>query len=133
MISICIIGQTAIIIKKQIEYQRDHLAFRIDNRNPIQEPNGNAVSTRCFNNQRWNQYICSNSGTILLVLVIFLISINFKFYMLNYSNLNEHEKLILQNLVFVGSILNLGIPLYMYAKNNKLLKHLTHEIMHLTN
>ena len=119
----CIIGQTAIIIKKQIEHQRDRIALgRI--RNQIQEPNANAVSsTRCLNNQRWNQYICSNSGTILLVLVIFLISINFKFYMLNYSNLNEHEKLILQNLVFVGIILNLGIPLYMYAKNNKLLKH----------
>ena len=48
----------------------------------------------------------------------------------NNSNLNEHEKLLLQNLVFVGIILNLGIPLYMYAKNKKLIKHLKHEIMH---
>ena len=120
----------AIIFKKQIEYQRDYLALGI-NINQIQEAGVNAVSTRCLNNQRWNQYICSNSGTILLVLVIFSItSSKLLYYMLNNSNLNEHEKMLLQNLVFVGIILNLGIPLYIYAKNNKLIKHLKHEIMY---
>ena len=127
MISICIIGQTAIFFKKLIEYKKDHIAAG----NIRQESNDNQQWIN-INNQRWNQYICTTFGTFVILLglaLAVLFSYRILSYMLQNSNLNEHEKFIFWRIVV--TILELCIPLYMYTRNEKLLKHFAYEILHI--
>ena len=120
LVSVCIIGQISILHKKFNERRLDGIA--VGNKN-----NGNKEKT-FLNTQKWNQYLCSTTGTFLMLLVIFAITLTK--YILDYvlaDYLNSDEKLLLNhNLVEI--ILNVVLPLYMYVKNDKLFKHVRQEI-----
>ena len=78
LVTICVVGQTAIFFKKKYENRKDRVAVGIAQVNIVlgianqqqpassqnQDPNN---VTMCINNQRWNQYLCSNTGTLLFV------------------------------------------------------------------
>ena len=74
LVTICVVGQTAIFFKKKYENRKDRVAVGIVKVNILlgipnqqlqhQDPNN---LTMCINNQRWNQYLCSNTGTLLFV------------------------------------------------------------------
>ena len=122
LVSVCIIGQISILHKKFNERRIDGIAIG----------NHNGKKEKSFlNTQKWNQYLCSTTGTFLMLLVIF--SITLTKYILDYvlaDYLNSDEKLLLNhNLVEI--ILNVVIPLYVYVKNKKLHKHVKQEILNM--
>ena len=74
LVTICVVGQTAIFFKKKYENRKDRVAVGIVQVNillgiPNQQPQHQDPNnvTMCINNQRWNQYLCSNTGTLLFV------------------------------------------------------------------
>ena len=121
LVSICVIGQISILIKKHNELKID----RIAGYNVCEE------DKTFLNTRKWNEYVCSTTGTFLMLLVIF--SITLTKYILDYvlaDYLNSDEKLLLNhNLVEI--ILNVVIPLYVYVKNKKLHKHVKQEILNM--
>ena len=123
LVLICIIGQFSILIKK-------HNERRIDNGITVGNI-GKKEKSFALNTQKWNQYLCSTTGTFLMLLVIF--SITLTKYFLDYvlaNYLNSDEKLLMNhNLVEI--ILNVVLPLYLYVKNDKLFKHVKQEILNM--
>ena len=88
-------------------------------------------SNNCgMNNQRWNHYLCGNSGSITLLLVMFfLVILN---YMLNWLILDElalnKEAAALLIGIFYEFISCNCIPLIFYLTNDKLYKNVKNEI-----
>ena len=117
LIIICTCGQTAIFIKKRIEHKND----------PIPP---NQID---MNNQQWNNYICSNLYLIFLIISLITVLKAFRFISIiisNDSGLSEEDLIQLksQSLQFILSVF---VPLFMYVKNDKLLKHVKNEILDL--
>ena len=110
-------GQTAISFRKCIEYYKDKGV-----RNVQQAINEN---NQAINNQRWNHFLCSNSGSIAIVLVLFLVVMIDLFlskYIKNWWILNKVETLQV-SYTFYTFVFSVGIPSAIYARNEKLHKY----------
>ena len=123
MLSICLIAQTAIFLKKKFELRRDR--FAVGNIKYEEKKN----NTNCMNIQKWNPAICNTPQYISLIfVVVFVINFASGNLLLKWSNLNSNEKSLMATNIF-QLILNLGIPLALYAKNKSIFQHLIHEIL----
>ena len=84
-----------------------------------------------INNQRWNHLLCSNYGTMVIFLVIIIDLVLLKYilnsWILNHFKLNKVETVQISSMfdVFVYCVV---IPLAIYARNEKLYKHVKIEI-----
>ena len=96
---------------------------------PIVDPSLNPNNNGGMNNQRWNHYLCGNSGTITLLLALFLILIVSVF--LIQRLLNEESAHLIG--IFYQLILCNFIPLMVYLTNEKLYKHVKNEILNVLN
>ena len=82
-----------------------------------------------INNQRWNHYLCGNSGTITFLLALFLIVVcNYilNWWLFDQLTLNNEEKSQLSG-IFNQFIVCNGIPLIFYVTNDKLYQHVKNE------
>ena len=130
IVAICVFGQTAILIKKFIEYYKEKQAqinvnVMIQNNQPVNN----------VNNIHWNHQICSNYLLLFLLLLIlvsmlsqFVLRSKWNHWMLSsLENLTFEEKAHLyDNIEYV--ILCVLIPLIMYFRNEKMRKHVVNEI-----
>ena len=131
ILTICVLGQTAIWIKKFIEYYKERKAQNKVNimMTQINQPANNAI-----NNKHWNHQICNNYGLIVLIIFLFLAVISqvvgrFKSNQMfsSWKNLTFEEKAHLyDNVEFV--LFSIGIPLIIYVRNDKIRKHVADEI-----
>ena len=122
LITICICGQTAISIRKCLEHCKDEGVANVQN--AVNQNN------QAINNQRWNHLLCSNSGTMTIILVLFFILISKyiqNWWILNHFKLNKVETMQ-YSLMFNTFVYCVGIPLAIYARNEKLYKHVKNEI-----
>ena len=122
VITICTCGQTAILVKKCKEYHKDE---EVENTQKAINQNNLEI-----NNQRWNHLLCSNSGimTIILVLILLMISKYVQnWWILSNFKLNKVEIIHVFS-IFDTFIYCVGIPLTIYARNDKLYKHVKTEI-----
>ena len=97
---------------------------------PIVDPPSLPNNNCGFNNQRWNHYLCGNSGTIILLLALFLIigcNYTLNWWILHQLALNNEEKTQLLG-IFNQFIICNGIPLIVYLTNEKLCKYVKNEI-----
>ena len=120
LITICMCGQAAISIKKCIEHCKDEGVANI-------QQNGINENNQAFNNQRWNHLLCSNFGIITIVLVLFLTKYIINWWILNHFKLNKVET-IQFSYSFQTFVYCVVIPLAIYARNEKLYKHVKNEI-----
>ena len=93
---------------------------------PPLHPNNNCGT----NNQRWNHYLCGNSGTITLLLALFLIILShyiLNWWILDELTLSNEESAQLLGMFYQFIICN-GIPLIVYLTNEKLYKYVKNEI-----
>ena len=131
IVTICVLGQTAIWIKKFIEYYKERKAQNKVNimMTQINQPANNAI-----NNKHWNHQICNNYGLIVLIVILFVLVLaqfvgRFKLNQMfsSWKNLTFEEKAHLyDNIEYV--ILCVVIPLIMYFRNEKMRKHVLDEI-----
>ena len=133
IVAICVLGQTAILIKKFIEYYKERQAqntVTVMSMIPNNQPANNAI-----NNVHWNHQICNNYGLLMVIfflLVAMLSQYVWRFrwnhWMLSaWKNLMFEEKAHLyENIETV--LLCVGIPLIMYFRNEKMRKHVVDEI-----
>ena len=135
LIIICVCGKAAILFKKFNEYRKDKIQVlpidRVSPTPPILDPPSQPNNNCGFNNQRWNHYLCGNSGTIILLLALFLIiGCNYStlnWWILHQLTLNKEESAQLHG-IFNQFIICNGIPLIVYLTNDKLYKHVKNEI-----
>ena len=124
LITICMCGQAAISIKKCIEHCKDEGVANI-------QQNGINENNQAFNNQRWNHLLCSNYGTMVIFLVIILDLVLLKYilnsWILNHFKLNKVETLQFRYM-FYTFVYCVSIPVAIYARNEKLYKHVKIEI-----
>ena len=110
-------SQTAISIMKCKEHCKDERVTNVQNL--INKKN------QSINNQRWNHFLCSNSGSIAIVLVLFLVVMIDLFlskYIKNWWILNKVETLQV-SYTFYTFVFSVGIPSAIYARNEKLHKY----------
>ena len=129
---ISISGKAAIFFKKFIEYRKDNMqvVLPIDPHNhasptpPIAvNPNNQPQRQRQLtNSQRWNQYLCGNSGTVTLLFAMFLIGQNICRYILN--RYASAQLIDIFNQFLVCNV----VPLLFYLTNDKLYQHVKSEI-----
>ena len=120
-------GQIAISIRKCKEHYKDQGVANVQN--TINQNN------QAINNQRWNHLLCSNSGTLTIFLVLFLVLIIDLFlskyiqnwWILNHFKLNKVET-IQFSYMFYTFVYCVVIPSAIYARNVKLYKHVKNEI-----
>ena len=132
LIIICVSGKVAILLKKFNENRKDNIqVLPIDPHNhvsptpPIVDPPLNPNNNCGMNNQRWNHYLCGNSGTITLLLALFLIILShyiLNWWILDQLTLNNEESAQLIGIFYQFIFCN-GIPLIVYLTNEKLYKH----------
>ena len=125
VITICTCGQTAILVKKCKEYHKDE---EVENTQKAINQNNLEI-----NNQRWNQLLCSNSGIMTIILLLFFVLISKyiqNWWILSYFKLNKVEMFHMFS-IFDTFIYCVGIPLTIYARNDKLYKHVKNEILDL--
>ena len=96
---------------------------------PIINPTSHHNINCGLNNQYWNLYLCGNSGTIMLLLVI--LSLNVCYYLLNWwildvLNLSKDTSAQIYG-IFTQFIICNVIPLMFYLTNNKLYQHVKNE------
>ena len=141
MIIICTCGQIAIKVKKRTEYKRDlaqvrHVQAQLSDCLKPDDPQG-TKSTKTnnklikINNQKWNEHFCSNSGIILLLIIVFLIgscATILQWVVFNGSDLTEELKTQFKYhiLQLISTVL---IPIFIYLKHGKLYKHVKTEII----
>ena len=80
-----------------------------------------------MNTQQWNQYLCTTSQ-ILLVVVVMVLFQGFLAELVKLFSLNSYEKSLLTTNV-QQVLLSLGPALYMYGTNKSIRHHLIHEIL----
>ena len=114
-------GQMAILIKKCIEHQKDERVTA-----NVQIPSLDQNNQR-MNNQRWNHHLCSNSGTISIILVIFLKLLTKYIQAWWIITLNKEEAVYLND-IFDQFVYCICIPILIYARNDKLYKYVKNEI-----
>ena len=106
----------AIFLKRRIEHNNDPIQ-------PIQPNN--------LNNQQWNDYICSNFWLIFVIILAFIIGVGGRFVtvlIFNASSLPEEYQMQLkiQSIQLIQSVI---FPLFMYVRDDKLVKHVKSEIL----
>ena len=115
-------SQTAISIMKCKEHCKDERVTNVQNL--INKKN------QSINNQRWNHFLCSNSGTTIITMII-LIDLFLLRFILNWFSdhldLNKVEKLQFRYM-FYTIMYCVVIPIAIYARNEKLYKHVKVEI-----
>ena len=84
-------------------------------------------NTNCMNTQRWNQYLCTTSQTLLFLFVMVLFQ-GFLAELVKLFSLNSYEKSLLTTNV-QQVLLSLGPALYVYGTNKSIRHHLIHEIL----
>ena len=114
LLAICMCGQMAILIKKCIEHQKD-------------EMDANVPNNQGMNNQRWNHHLCSNPGTMSIILVIFLKLLTKYIQAWWIITLNKEEAVHLND-IFDQFVYCICIPIIIYARNDKLYKYVKNEI-----
>ena len=120
LLSICIIAQIAIFLKKQFEHRRDH--FVVAN---LEHQN----THNCMNNQKWNLRICSSPQIVFFVIIIWVMQIFHRFIELKWlPDFNSFKKSLLVTSIY-QIIINAVFPLYMYGKNMSMFRHLIHDIL----
>ena len=119
LITICMYGQTAISIIKCKENCKDEEVANVQN---AMNQNNQQI-----NNQRWNHLLCSNFGIITIVLVLFLTKYIINWWILTHFKLNKVET-IQFSYSFQTFVYCVVIPLAIYARNEKLYKHVKNEI-----
>ena len=120
LLSICIIAQIAIFLKKQFEHRRDR--FVVAN---LQHQN----THKCMNNQKWNLRICTSPQIVFFVIIIWVMQIFHRFIELKWlPDFNSFEKSLLVTSIY-QIIINAVFPLYMYGKNMSMFRHLIHDIL----
>ena len=82
---------------------------------------------QAINNRRWNHLLCSNFGIITIVLVLFLTKYIISWWILNHFKLNKVET-IQFSYSFQTFVYCVVIPFAIYARNEKLYKHVKNEI-----
>ena len=133
IVAVCVLGQTAILIKKFIEYYKERKAQNIVNVMTTQidqSPPANIV----INNTHWNHQICNNYGLLVLIVILLVLVLWYFFaerFRLNrlssWKNLTYEENAHLyDNTEFV--LFTIGIPMIMYVRNEKIRKHVGDEI-----
>ena len=125
VITICTCGQTTILVKKCKEYHKDE---EVENTQKAINQNNLEI-----NNQRWNHLLCSNSGIMTIILLLFFVLISKyiqNWWILSYFKLNKVEMFHMFS-IFDTFIYCVGIPLTIYARNDKLYKHVKNEILDL--
>ena len=122
LITICVCGQTAVSIRKCVEHCKDkdvaNVQIAINQKN------------QAINNQRWNHLLCSNSGIMTIILAIFLVGISKyiqNWWIVNYFKLNNVATTQYISM-FDTFVYCVGIPITIYARNDKLYKHVKNEI-----
>ena len=154
MIIICTSGQIAIWTKKHVEHKRDQVqlvqitpirhfqdkwnhGLEPDEPHLRNESDQNPKSIKInkkllkINNQKWNEHFCSNSGIILLLIIVFLIgscATILQWVVFNGSDLTEELKTQFKYhiLQLISTVL---IPIFIYLKHGKLYKHVKTEIL----
>ena len=115
-------SQTAISIMKCKEHCKDERVTNVQNL--INKKN------QSINNQRWNHFLCSNSGTTTITMII-LIDLFLLRFILNWFSdhleLNRVETLQFRYM-FYTIMYCIVIPIATYARNEKLYKHVKNEI-----
>ena len=133
IVTICVLGQSSILIKKFIEHYKERQAKK--NINVMIQDNHQPSNNAAVNNTHWNHQICNNYGLLALVFtfLVFALSqlvlgLKWNHWMLSlWPTLTFEEKAhIYDNMEFVA--LCLGIPIIMYVRNEKMRKHLIDEI-----
>ena len=84
-------------------------------------------NNQSINNQRWNHLLCSHSGTITIFLALFLTKYILNWSILIHLKLNKVET-IQFSWLFQTIVYCVVIPLAIYARNEKLYKHVKVEI-----
>ena len=131
ILTICVLGQTAIWIKKFIEYYKERKA---QNKVNVMMTQINQPANIAINNKHWNHQICNNYGLIVLIVMLFVLVLSqfvgrFKLNQIfsSWKNLTFEEKAHLyDNVEFI--LFSIGIPLIMYIRNEKIRKHVLDEI-----
>ena len=98
---------------------------------PIVEPPLHPNNNCGMNTQRWNHYLCGNSGTLSLLFALFLLVVSnytLNWWILHKLTLNKKESAQLHG-IFNQFIYCNGIPLIIYLTNDKLYKHVKNEII----
>ena len=121
LLSICIIAQIAIFLKKQYEHRRDRfVVVNFEHQN----------THNCMNNQKWNLRICTSPQIVFFVIIIWVMHI-FYYYIIELKwlpDFNSFEKSLLVTSIY-QIIINAVFPLYMYGKNMSMFRHLIHDIL----
>ena len=144
MIIICTFGQIAIWTKKHIEHKRDQAQLvqircfqakwnhGLEPEDPhLRNESDQRTKSIKINNQKWNEHFCSNSGIILLLIIVFLsasCATILQWVVFNGSNLTEELKTQFKYhiLQLISIVL---IPIFIYLKHGKLYKHVKTEIL----
>ena len=131
MIIICTIGQIAIFVKKLIEKRKDKIRLTLINQNLEKNKENNSLSKPLKNNnKRWNDYLCNNTGLIVIIFVVAIIVCLSHFgYLFCLANHCEEDQMLLTTF-FYYIILIVFIPACVYAKNDKLFNYVKTEIFY---
>ena len=134
LISIGVSGKAAILFKK-FNMNRKHnmqvvpkagpenrVSPKPANPNPPVRPNNSCG----LNTNRWNHYTCDYSGTITLLIALFLIFVSHHIFMYQLK-LTQEESAHLMGILQQFILCN-GIPMIAYLKNDKLYKHIKTEL-----
>ena len=100
----------------------NHLSPKPANPNPPVRPNNSCG----LNTNRWNHYTCDYSGTITLLIALFLIFVSHHIFMYQLK-LTQEESAHLMGILQQFILCN-GIPMIAYLKNDKLYKHVKTEL-----
>ena len=100
----------------------NHVSPKPVNPNPPVPPNNSCG----LNTSRWNHYTCDYSGTITLLIALFIIFVSHHIFM-HQLKLTQEESAHLMG-IFQQFILCNAIPMIAYLKNDKLYKHIKSEI-----
>ena len=131
IVTICVLGQTAIWIKKFFEYYKER---QVQNNANVIIQNNQPANNGPINNIHWNHQICNNCG-LLVIIFLFLVCIlsqyvwRFKWnhwMLVSWKNSTLEEKAhIYDNIEFIF----FNVPaIIMYFRNEKLRKHVVDEI-----
>ena len=88
-----------------------------------------------MNNQRWNHHVCSNFGTMTIILILSFTILSkyiLAWWILNNLDLNKNETVQLTEM-FDQFVYSICIPITIYAKNDKLYKHVKNEFSDIIN